>query len=171
MGMRYVAMVVMLCAVAWGQASQKTKKAVAPHAQSGAQQSSSQPSDSSSKDNKIDLSPPKGDEVAHADPDDDDDASGVMETKPWNPHKAAKDIEVGDFYAKRKNYKAAISRYREALEYKPRDAEATFKLAQCLEASKAKDEALQRYEEYLRMLPNGEFAPLAKAGVERLKKS
>src|SRR3954468_9858250 len=124
MRMRIAAVVVLLCAVAVAQSAQKTKRGTpAPT------QSTSQPDDSSSKDNKIDLSPPKGDEVAHSDPDDDAN-SDVMETKPWNPHKAAKDIEVGDYYAKRKNYKAAISRYREALEYKPRDAEATFKLAQ-----------------------------------------
>jgi len=29
------------------------------------------------------------------------------------------------------NYNAAISRYREALDFKPHDAEATFKLAKC----------------------------------------
>src|SRR5437868_14962797 len=131
------------------------------------QQSQSQPGESSSKDNKIDLSPPKGDDITHADSD--DDSSDVMETKPWNPHKAAKNIEVGDFYAKRKNFKAAVSRYREALEYKPKDAEATFRLAQALEASKENDEALRRYQEYLKILPGGEFAAEAKAGVQRLK--
>src|SRR4051812_41868112 len=168
MSMRVAAIVLILCAVAFGQAMQKSKKASRSANQSGAQQSTSQAGDSSSKDNKIDLSPPKGDDVVHSDPDDDAD-SDVMETKPWNPHKAAKDIEVGDFYAKRKNYKAAISRYREALAYKPRDAEATFKLAQCLEATKVNDEALQTYLEYLKILPNGEFAAEAKAAVLRLK--
>ena len=40
----------------------------------------------------------------------------VSEFHPWNPHKAAKDIEVGDYYFKeRKNYRAAADRYREAL--------------------------------------------------------
>lgn len=92
-----------------------------------------------------------------------------METKPWNPHKAAKDIEVGDFYAKRKNYRAAIDRYREALEYKPRDAEATFKLAQALEAVKETTEALKRYQEYLVILPKGEFAAESQKAIERLK--
>src|SRR4051812_37258052 len=69
-------------------------------------QTATRPGESSSKDNKIDLSAPKGDDVKHSDPD--YDASDVMEAKPWNPHKAEKDIEVGDFYAKRKNYRAAI---------------------------------------------------------------
>ena len=50
--------------------------------------------------------------------------------------KAMKDVEVGDYYYKQENYKAAISRYREALEVKPHDAEATYKLAQVLDKTK-----------------------------------
>ena len=50
--------------------------------------------------------------------------------------RAMKDVEVGDYYYRRENYKAALSRYREALEFKPRDAVATFKLAQTLEKTK-----------------------------------
>ncbi len=127
-----------------------------------------QSGDSSSKNTKIDLSPPKGDDIEHAD-EDVEDNSGVTEMKPWNPHKAAKDVEVGDFYFKRKNYGAAISRYREALLYKPKDAISTFRLAQALEASKQNDEALQRYQEYLKILPNGEFAAESEKGIARLK--
>ena len=168
MGMKVLLVVLMLSAISFAQGAQKVKKSAPVPDQSQSQQSTSQPTDSSSKDSKIDLSPPKGDDVAHSNPDDDAN-SDVVETKPWNPHKAAKDIEVGDFYAKRKNYKAAISRYREALEYKPKDAEATFKLAQCLEATKATDEAVQRYQEYLKILPNGDYAAEAKAAVARLK--
>ena len=137
---------ILLCS-ALGLAQSSAKKNPPPRSdQSQAQQSG----ESSSKDNKIDLSPPKGDDIQHADSD--DESTDVMETKPWNPHKAAKDIEVGDFYAKRKNYRAAISRYREALEYKPKDAE-----------------ALRRYQEYLTILPKGEFAKEAQDGIARLK--
>lgn len=131
------------------------------------QSSAQQAGESSSKDNKIDLSPPRGDDVSHADAD--EDSSDVMETKPWNPHKAAKNIEVGDYYAKAKNYRAAISRYREALEYKPKDAEATFKLAKALEGNKENGEALRRYQEYLKILPKGEFSVDAQKAIERLK--
>ena len=133
-------------------------------------QRQSQAGESSSKDSKIDLSPPKGDDITHRE-DDPPDNSDVVEAKPWNPHKAAKDVEVGDYYAKRKNYRGAISRYREALEYKPKDAEATFKLAKALENNKENDEALQRYHEYLKILPQGEFGAEAKQAIERLKKS
>ena len=66
----------------------------------------------------------------------DPDAADVQEFHPWDPHRAAKNIEVGDFYLKRKNYSAALDRYREALVYKDNDAIANYRMAQCLEEIK-----------------------------------
>src|SRR6266568_3653713 len=80
--------------------------------------------ESSSRDTRIDISPPKDDAKNHpnsksavADLEEADrpDASDVQEFHPWNPMKALKDIEVGDFYFKRRNYRAALDRYKEAL--------------------------------------------------------
>lgn len=88
---------------------------------------------------------------------------------PWDPHKAAKDVEVGDFYFKRKNYVAAESRYREALYYKDNDAIATFRLAVCLEKLERPDDAWQEYESYLRILPYGPEAATAKKAMDRIK--
>jgi Flp pilus assembly protein TadD len=93
----------------------------------------------------------------------------VKEFHPWDPHKAAKDVEVGDFYFKRKNYRAAEDRYREALLYKDNDAIATYRLAICLEKMDRPDEARQEYESYLRILPFGPEAADAKKAVARLK--
>lgn len=84
--------------------------------------------------------------------------------------RAMKDVEVGDFYYKAGNYKAALSRYREALLYKPRDAEATFRLAQTLEKSRQFDEARAQYEAYLAILKDGPSAGEAKKALQRLKK-
>jgi tetratricopeptide (TPR) repeat protein len=131
---------------------------------------------SSSKDTQIDLSPPEDDVKAH--PKSSDklmDVEGspanadVNEFHPWNPHKAAKDVEVGDFYFKRKNYKAAEDRYREALYYKDNDAIATFRLAVCLEKLDRPGEAQKEYENYLKILPNGPEADQAKKAIDRLK--
>lgn len=126
------------------------------------------PGESSSKDTEIDLSPPPGDDEAHPHSEAGDD-SDVGELHPFDPHKAAKDIEVGDFYFKRKNYIAAESRYREALYYKDHDATATFKLAVCLDKLSRNDEALTQYEDYLKILPYGPEAPEVKKAVARLK--
>src|SRR6266852_406622 len=132
--------------------------------------------ESSSKDTRIDLSPPSDDQKNHpqsgaAVVDAEDAASDVQELHPWDPHKAAKDVEVGDFYFKRKNYHAALERYKEALVYKPNDALANFRLAECLEKTGNPSEALTHYQEYLKILPHGPLAPDAQKAMERLKAS
>ena len=93
----------------------------------------------------------------------------VREFHPWDPHKAAKDIEIGDYYFKRKNYRAAEDRYREALLYKQNDALATFQLAVCLDKMDRSNEAVREYENYLKILPNGPQAEKAQKAIERLK--
>lgn len=134
---------------------------------------------SSSRDTRIDISPPKDDDKSHpaskaavADPEADGkpDTSGVQEFHPWNPLKARKDIDVGDFYFKRRNYKAALERYKDALYYKDGDALASFRLAQCQEKLGDKAEAQKYYEQYLKILPEGPFAKDARASLDRMAK-
>src|SRR6266550_9217139 len=128
---------------------------------------------SSSKDTRIDLSPPANDQKSHpmsgaAVSDAEDAASDVQEMHPWDPHKAVKDIEVGDFYFKKKNYRAALDRYREALVYKPNDALANFRMGECLEKLKQPEEARVHYEQYLKILPHGPLAPEAEKALRKL---
>lgn len=132
---------------------------------------------SSSRDTRIDLTPPKDDAkdhperksaVADLEPSDKPDASGVQEFHPWNPMKAIKDLEVGDFYFKRRNYKAALERYKEALYYKDGDAVASFRVAECEEKVGDKSEARKYYEQYLTILPDGPRAKEARSSLERL---
>jgi Flp pilus assembly protein TadD len=125
--------------------------------------------ESSSKDTQIDLSPPPGDAKTHPLSSDATPDADVGEFHPWNPHKAAKDVEVGDFYFKRKNYRAAEDRYREALYYKDSDAVATFRLAVCLDKMNRPGEARERYEAYLKLLPNGPEAGTSRKALDRLK--
>jgi tetratricopeptide (TPR) repeat protein len=127
---------------------------------------------SSSRDTKIDISPPKNDAKNHP-----NSAAAVADAEgeppddtqdyPWNPHKAAKDIEVGDFYFRLKNYRAALSRYREALRYKPDDAVANFRIGESLSKLDQPDEAVVHFEKYLKILPEG---PLAKDARKELRK-
>ena len=133
--------------------------------------------ESSSHDTRIDISPPKDDAKNHPgskaaledlDIPENIDATGVQEFHPWNPMKAIKNIEVGDFYFKRKNYKAALERYKEALYYKDGDAVASFRLAVCQEKLGDKAEAKKYYEQYLKILPLGPFAKEAQGSLERL---
>jgi tetratricopeptide (TPR) repeat protein len=136
--------------------------------------------ESSSRDTRIDLSAPTNDAKDHpfsgaaisdAEETDTPDISDVQEMHPWDPHKALKDIEVGDFYFKRKNYKAAMDRYREALVYKDNDAIANFRLAQCLEKFNQPAEARQHYQQYLKILPHGQLSEDAQKAIARLDAS
>jgi len=74
---------------------------------------------SSSKDSQIDFN--AGPRPAPVNP--------VSEDVNYDPHRAQKDIEVGNYYLKQKNYRAALERFHDALLYKPNDAEATYGLA------------------------------------------
>jgi tetratricopeptide (TPR) repeat protein len=130
--------------------------------------------ESSSKDTMVDLTPPEDDAKAHPQSADKlmDEGSGATDTtgfRYWDPHKAAKDVEVGDFYFKKKNYRAAEDRYREALKYKNNDAIATFRLAVCLEKLERPDDAAKEYGSYLEILPHGPEAEEAHKSIERLK--
>ena len=96
-------------------------------------------------------------------------SNGVSEFHSWDPHKAAKSVEVGDFYFRRRNYKAAEERYREALTYKANDAVATFRLAEALEKLGVLDDARAEYESYLKILPHGPELQQAQKAIDRLK--
>ncbi len=132
---------------------------------------------SSSRASIIDLSPPKGDLKEHPDSaaamamameEENAADADVQEFHPWNPMKALKDVEVGDYYFKRKNYRAALDRYQEALFYKEKDAVATFRLAVCQEQLGDRASAGENYAAYLKILPHGPFAEEAQESMDRL---
>jgi len=122
--------------------------------------------ESSSKQTQIDVSPPKNDAKDHPEA---NLGNGDDEFTPYNPMRAMKDVEVGDFYYNLENYAAAISRYREALEFKPHDAEATYKLAEALYKTEDYAGAKENYQEYLKILPNGPRAKKSREALAKLK--
>lgn len=115
------------------------------------------PEDSSSRDTNTGPSP---DELA---PDD-----SVTELHRWDPHRAMKDVEIGDYYFKRENLRAALSRYCEALTYKPGDAVATFRIAEVLDKSGDLVGARSYYQAYLKILPRGPSAGQCKKALDRI---
>ncbi|HET9837642.1 MAG TPA: tetratricopeptide repeat protein [Candidatus Angelobacter sp.] len=116
--------------------------------------------ESSSRDSQIDLSAKPAPEAAPA------EDSSVLQ--PWDPHKAAKDVEVGQYYYKVKNYRAALERFNHALIYKPNDAEATLGLAMTQEKLDLLSLADQNYRKYLQILPNGPKSKEAEAALKRI---
>jgi len=96
--------------------------------------------------------------------------TGVHEMHKFDPHRADKNVEVGSYYLKEKNYKAAISRFQEALLYKPGDVAATKMLGQAYELTSRFEEARSLYQSYLKDYGKGPFAQQAQEGVARLTK-
>jgi tetratricopeptide (TPR) repeat protein len=135
--------------------------------------------ESSSRDTRIDTAPPKDDAKNHPNSQDvvsdldapPADGSDVQEFHPWNPLKANKDIQIGDFYFKRRNYKGALERYKDALYYKQNDAVATFRVGECAEKLGNKDEARKYFEQYLKILPEGPLAKEAHSSLAKLEKA
>lgn len=170
------------------QSSSQSSSSSSPPGDSSAKQSSSPGSDldrdadeSSSRDEPADISPPPDDAKAHPDSktavgdllpspasNANSDTSDIQEFHPWNPMKALKDIEIGDYYFRRKNYRAAMDRYKEAIFYKENDAVATYRLAVCEEKLGQKDEARKNFEQYLKILPEGPLAKEARASLGKL---
>jgi tetratricopeptide (TPR) repeat protein len=118
------------------------------------------PKDSSSKDSQINLGGPTRSAGGGS--------SDVHEMYPYDPHKAAKDIEVGEFYLKRKNYHVAMDRFNEALLYKPNDAQAIFRLAQTQEKLGLNTQAVQNYSNYIKVFPEGPFVKEAQEAIKRI---
>ena len=118
--------------------------------------------ESSSRDSQIDLNAHR----AKQEPAPAEEDESVL--TPWDPHKAAKDVEVGQWYLKLKNYRAALERFNSALTYKPNDAEAIFGLAVTQEKLDLLSLADQNYRKYLGILPNGPKAKEAEEGLKRV---
>lgn len=163
--------VVLAGALAWGQGAPTAEgKSGAPPPKNPPPPRSepvADPNESSSRDTIGDIRDP--DAMAPKSEADEPDDSGVQEMHPYDPHRAEHNVEVGDYLMKRKSYRAAESRYREALDYKPNDALATFRLAVVLEKTGEREEARQRYQEYLKILPQGPLSGEARKALERLK--
>lgn len=123
---------------------------------------------SSSKDSVGDITPPSNDANHVGTNTSLDPNANVSEMKPWSPYKADNDVEVGIFYMRRGNYKAAEARFRDALYWQDNDAVATYRLATLLEKEKRFDEARPYFESYLKILPHGPYAEDCKKALARL---
>ncbi len=87
------------------------------------------------------------------------DADGNFVYAPPGP---AKSVEIGNFYLKRHKYKAAISRFQEAIQARPDYAPAYLGLGRTYEKMNMKQKALDAYQAYLDKLPSDKDAEEAK---------
>jgi len=164
--MRGVVLGVLLCLVAgaWAQEGQDAGPILKPLQAPPRAEQSGQPEFSSSKQTKINLDAP-GTQANPLEP----VQSAVNELRPFNPHQADKDMEVGKFYFKDKNYCAAMNRFYSALYYDSRYAEAAFRLAETYEKLGDFADARKNYQRYLDIWARGPLAADAEKKLADLK--
>lgn len=86
-----------------------------------------------------------------------------------DPVQARKHVEVGDFYFRRENYKAAADRYREAIRYNPKWAEAYEKLTRSLEKQTLLAEAAEVCRQFVQDNPSSKEAARFQEWEKRLR--
>lgn len=86
----------------------------------------------------------------------------------YTPPSAAKSVEIGNFYLRKKDYRGALSRFKEALRTDPGYAPAYLGLGKVYDKTGRKEEALEDYIKYLNGLPSDSAAAHAKGAKKAI---
>lgn len=87
----------------------------------------------------------------------------------FDPLKAEKNLQVGQYYLRKGNYDAAIDRLKDALKYKSNFAAPHLYLGQAYEKKGRAEEALKHYKRYLEILPLAQDAKKVQKRIEKLE--
>lgn len=90
------------------------------------------------------------------------DPEAEEEPKPLVTPPAWKSVEIGNFYLRRKRYRAALSRFQEAAKTDPYNPQACLGMGKVYERLGLKQKALENYRKYLDLLPSAKEAEEAK---------
>jgi tetratricopeptide (TPR) repeat protein len=88
----------------------------------------------------------------------------------WDPLRAEKDLEVGQYYMKRGDLDAAIDRFEDATTAKPGYAIPFRFLAEAQEKKGLRKQAIKSYQRYLDLLPHAEDGDKVRKKIEKLYK-
>jgi tetratricopeptide (TPR) repeat protein len=86
----------------------------------------------------------------------------------FNPLQATHEVATGDFYMKKKNFKAATARYLEATRWNPQMAEAFRKLGEAEEKQDDTKQARVAYQKSLELDPDSKSAAEVKKRLQKL---
>lgn len=103
--------------------------------------------------------PKPGDPQAQEQAPPEEDENLAVKEYSFNPLQATKELQVGNEYFKKRSYKAAAMRYREATKWNPNLAEAWLRLAEAEEKRRNAKEAKEAYAKYLEVQPEAKDAP------------
>jgi len=87
----------------------------------------------------------------------------------WDPLRAEKDLEVGQYYMRKGDVDAAIDRFQDAAQAKPGYAIPFRFLGEAQEKKGLKREALKSYTRYLDLYPHAEGKAKIEKKIEKLR--
>ena len=145
------AFILLTVPTAYAQDSQGESSSSAPQAQPPGAPDSSRPKSSSKKSK-----------------DKDTPANSAPDQPTWDPLRAEKDLEVGQFYLKKGDLDAAIDRVQDAATAKPGFAIPYRYLGEAQEKRGDKREALKSYRRYLDLYPHAEDAKKIQKKIDKL---
>ena len=100
-----------------------------------------------------------------------DNATESADDQPkWDPLRAEKDIEVGQYYMRKGDVDAAIDRFQDATVAKPGYAVPFKYLGEAQEKKGLKKPAAKSYQRYLDLYPKAEDAEKIRKRIEKLYK-
>ena len=98
-----------------------------------------------------------------------EDKTDAPKTISFNPVKSQEEVSAGDFYFKKGNYVAAVSRYDEATKWNDGNAEAWLRLGEAQEKKSNPKAARDAYQKYLEISPKAKDASEIKKRIAKLK--
>ncbi len=87
----------------------------------------------------------------------------------FNPVRSKKELDVGEFYFKKADYRAAAGRFSEATKWNPGNAEAWLRLGDAQDRMKDFKAARDSYTKYLQLAPDAKNAAEVRKKLEKLK--
>jgi Tfp pilus assembly protein PilF len=91
-----------------------------------------------------------------------EDASLKPKEYSFNPLQASKELRIGEYYFKKKSYRAAANRFREATHWNPSFPDAFLRLAETEEKLNDRKAAQEAYAKYLELNPGEKDAETIK---------
>ena len=136
-------------------------------AQDPQQESSSKPPESSSKPAKPndDMKPKSSSKQKK-----DTATQNAPDQPAWDPLRAEKDLEVGQYYMKKGDVDAAIDRFQDATTAKPGYAIPFRFLGEAQEKKGLKKQAIKSYQRYLDLYPHAEDGDKIRKKIDKLYK-
>jgi Tfp pilus assembly protein PilF len=98
------------------------------------------------------------------------DNTDAVKPKEPNSKLAEINIDIGNFYLKKRNFSAAIERFTEAIEYQPDSVQAWGALAHAYEKKGDKNKAIETYNGFIKKYPDSPKCDEFRGKISKLGK-